>query len=376
MKKTYKIAYVLSDLKRVGPSNQTLNIINNSKYKNDSVVITLFEEPSDSMINEYYEKKINVITLKLDRMRFIINGKKKLTKLLKDYQIKIIHSYGIKADTISQKASKLLRIKHIITLRNYPKEDIITRMNKIKGIIALKTHLKTLRNCEYVVCCSKSIYKKMSNDFPDKTFAYIQNGVDLDKYNLVDLKEKKKFRSDKNLDRYNNIFISTGSLIKRKRIDELIDIFIGLESKNDCLLILGTGDLEKKLKNEYKYNNIIFLGKCNNVIEYLHCSDFFISSSESEGLPNSVIEAVACGIPVILSDIDQHIEIFDELGNIGIKYTLGNPDECVNKIKNINKTDYEKFKDNCKKINNSVFTMKEMSSRYVKYYEKIGDLND
>ena len=51
--KKYKIAYVLSDLKMVGPTNQTFNIINNSKYKNECVVITLFDEPNDTMIEKY-----------------------------------------------------------------------------------------------------------------------------------------------------------------------------------------------------------------------------------------------------------------------------------------------------------------------------------
>ena len=97
-----------------------------------------------------------------------------------------------------------------------------------------------------------------------------------------------------------------------------------------------------------------------------------ISSSESEGLPNAVIESIACNTPVILSDIDQHKEIFNEIGDVGIYYKLGNVEDCVEKIKKIDKEKYLYYKENCNNIHNSVFTMKNMSQKYVEYYEKVG----
>lgn len=372
MESKYKIAYVLSDLKRVGPSNQTLNIIDNSKYKNNSIVITLFDEPQDTMIDEYLEKNINVISLKLNRTGFLLNGEKKLSNLLNKYQVKLIHSYGIKADNISQKVANKLNIIHIITLRNYPKEDILTRMNFIKGRIALFEHLRVLLNCNNVICCSKTICEKMQKDYPMQKFSYIQNGVDIKKYRNMSESEITKLKEKNNLSKYNRIFVSIGSFIKRKRIDETINIFLNLHTKNDCILLLGSGELEEEIKSKYKAENIIFLGKCNNVADYLNCADYLISSSESEGLPNAVIESIACNTPVILSDIDQHKEIFNEIGDVGIYYKLGNVEDCAEKIKKIDKEKYLYYKENCNNIHNSVFTMKNMSQKYVEYYEKVG----
>ena len=372
MESKYKIAYVLSDLKRVGPSNQTLNIIDNSKYKNNSIVITLFDEPKDTMIDEYIEKNINVISLKLNRTGFLLNGEKKLSNLLNKYQVKLIHSYGIKADNISQKVANKLNIIHIITLRNYPKEDILTRMNFIKGRIALFEHLRVLLNCNNVICCSKTICEKMQKDYPMQKFSYIQNGVDIKKYRNMSESEITKLKEKNDLSKYNRIFVSIGSFIKRKRIDETINIFLNLHTKNDCILLLGSGELDEEIKSKYKAENIIFLGKCNNVADYLNCADYLISSSESEGLPNAVIESIACNTPVILSDIDQHKEIFNEIGDVGIYYKLGNVEDCVEKIKKIDKEKYLYYKENCNNIHNSVFTMKNMSQKYVEYYEKVG----
>lgn len=361
-----RIAYVVSDLKRVGPSNQTLNIIKNSKYKDNSIVITLFsEEKNNSMIDDYKTNNINIICLDLNRITFILTGQSKLIKFLKEKNINIVHSYGVKPDCICEKVCKKTNIIHIITLRNYPKEDILTRMNFVKGKIALHNHLKALLSCDNVICCSKTIYEKMSKDHPKKNFSYIQNGVDIGKYKKVDSQFKKELRKKYNFDDNKIIYISTGSFIPRKRIEETITGF--LASKSDgILLLLGDGILYNELKDKYNENNIIFYGKSAHVEELLQLSDYFISSSESEGLPNGVIEAIACGLPVILSNIPQHLEILDELKNAGISYKLGDTNELANIIHN-KKNLIMKFD-----IKNSPFIMSNMSLKYVNYYTKVG----
>lgn len=362
-----KIAYVVSDLKRVGPTNQTLNIIKNSKYKESSIVITLFkEDKNDTMISEYKKNGIKIECLNLNRVTFLFSGKKKLLKELKKYKIDIVHSYGVKPDCLCNKICSSNKISHIITLRNYPKEDILTRMNFFKGIIALHYHLNALLKCKNVVCCSKTICEKMKNDYPQKNWYYIQNGIDIEKFRKIDKNEKEKLREKYNFDKDRIIFISTGSFIPRKRIEETILGFIKSES-NGILLLLGEGFLLNELKEKYSfYKNIIFYGKVPQIEKFLQLSDFFVSSSESEGLPNGVIEALATSLPVVLSDIPQHKEILDQIKDAGITYKLGNIDEMSKAINNI-----YIYKNNNINVRNSPFTMYNMSKKYIDFYEKI-----
>ncbi len=106
-----------------------------------------------------------------------------------------------------------------------------------------------------------------------------------------------------------NLFriISTGSLIKTKRMDLLIDAFYKAFSKNINihLYIFGDGvekiSLERKIKEYNLEDNIRLMGlQTRNVIaEYLQNSDCFVLASQSETFGVAYIEALAVGVPVI-----------------------------------------------------------------------------
>lgn len=102
------------------------------------------------------------------------------------------------------------------------------------------------------------------------------------------------------------VFSTIGRLCQVKSQNKLIRAFVYLLNNYDvdtCLIIIGGGDLEQKLKSmaaESKHaDKIIIVGNQSNPYKILNNSDVYVCSSLSEGFPNGILEAMACGLPVV-----------------------------------------------------------------------------
>lgn len=359
------ILYLSADLRNVGPTRQTLNIIKYSGVKESCVVLTMFAEPQETLIDLYQNEGVKVESLRLNRKLFILNAVKKISAFCVNNHIEVIHSNGVKPDIIAYFVAKKNGIKHIITLRNFPMEDLSGRMNPRFGKIIAFIHLYALKRCKYLVACSKTIANKMEKAYGVSIHA-IQNGVDTEKFQIQKSVSRNDLYSRLRLDDSTKIFICTNSFISRKHNDEIADAFIRANLQNAALVFLGDGPLLSDVKGKFKeHSNILFMGKQKNVAAYLQNADFFVSASDSEGLPNAVIESLACGCPVILSDIPQHKEILDAVPNCGLLYPLHDGmalKACLAQCLS------NRFEDTSASIFRSPFTMKKMGESYRKYY--------
>ena len=135
--------------------------------------------------------------------------------------------------------------------------------------------------------------------------------------------------------------------------------------------MLGGGDLLEVYKGEYgNRSNIDFRGSVNNVNYYLKAGDAYVSTSKSEGLPNGVLEAMASGLPVILSDIEQHLEIYNIDKRIGFVYHQGNAEELGIKMNDIISSAEEMGKV-AYQIAHQYFSAVGMSKQYQELYKQI-----
>ncbi len=130
------------------------------------------------------------------------------------------------------------------------------------------------------------------------------------------------------------------SLVNReKNITGIIDIIGELVTKkiNVKLTIIGSNEKEKKvydqLINEKKLNKFIdFVGykTPKEITEYMKISDLFLLFSNFEGMPNVILESLACGLPVISTDVGKVREMINS--NMGIVLKDNTIEECVNFI--------------------------------------------
>lgn len=366
-----KVLYIVSTLRRCGPTRQLHNLV---KYLHrerlSPSILTLSPEPKDSMLPQFQELGIPICSLGLSRIKGVVFGPKAAKRYIADHKAEIIHSQGIRADMFSARYFK--GTKRVATLRNYPYQDYIMKFGKLRGVYMAHKHLRALRQIDYPVVCSQSNFKLLRNKHGLK-FEVIQNGVDGVFAADSSIAHKSNMRKKLGLSVDGRIFVSVGALIARKDPITLIKAFLrsGVH-KNDSLIMIGDGRLRAKCERIAGGNPYIrFTGQVSNVHEYLQAANFFISAAFSEGLPNAVLEALSIGLPVCLSDIGPHSEILNFDRKAGIIATVDNTSALANGINELIEMDYESMSKAAIGIVHNHLSAQKMAEKYQDMYEKL-----
>lgn len=161
----------------------------------------------------------------------------------------------------------------------------------------------------------------------DKRTKILYNGIDTSKLNQVKqngIPLEKNLRLKYNLKKKDKILIHIGRMTEAKNHLQLIDIFQTYVSSNQnaYLFLIGKkdeeiyGQIKLKLKKYSLQEKVHFLGVQSNVYIFLKQADCMIYPSTREGLPGAVLEAVASGTPVVLSDIKPHKELAEHIPSL------------------------------------------------------------
>ena len=169
------------------------------------------------------------------------------------------------------------------------------------------------------------------------------------------------------------VFVYSGQFIERKNQRFLVEVFNEeFNGENVYLMLLGDGPDYQPLKQEFGVKNIIFCGDVSDVGYYLKACDAYVSTSKSEGMPNGVLEAMATGLPVVLSDIVQHKEIFSVNDGCGFLYEQENKPDLRKKMRKITQTaDIKKLADAAFNTAHDNFNALKMSKQYQEIYLKL-----
>ncbi|MGY3724763.1 Glycosyltransferase involved in cell wall bisynthesis [Granulicatella balaenopterae] len=370
--KKYKIVYVITNCKKTGPMNQTLNIIKNlDKEMFEPVLVTLFEENfNDSMKDKYKQYCKETYCLKTNKLGAVMTGKRRLKKLFSEIKPDLIIGLGMPPYNL---CSKYKDAKKLVTLRNYCYEDYPSKYGKYIGrMLAYKDmHIikNNLKQGNPFVTCSKSL-SDIHREKEGIEIPFIRNGVDMTKYTRGKESEKKELKRKLNIPENKKVITYSGILFDRKNQEELIQGVINSQYKEDViLLLLGDGidksDLEKKYK---KHTNIVFAGNVSNVEEYLQVTDLYATTSKSEGMPNGVLEAMAAGVALLMSDIPQHQEVYDLDHRMGAVYKLGDIKDLTEKIDWIYNQDLNSMGEYSYLTVTNNLTAVIMSKNYQKFY--------
>lgn len=140
-------------------------------------------------------------------------------------------------------------------------------------------------------------------------------GIDLTKFPPITREERTAARSVYNLAETDIAYVYAAEFSKRKNQSFLIQAFAE-SCKNDShlkLFLAGEGTMLNSCKNLTRRlgisDQVFFPGYINNIRDLYAACDVCVSTSLCEGLPFNVLEAMACGLPVIASNIKGHREL-------------------------------------------------------------------
>jgi glycosyltransferase involved in cell wall biosynthesis len=263
----------------------------------------------------------------------------------------------------------------VILKKIYKKPLILTTRGAavnlaIKNKLTKRVLLFIFKNCDYITPNNEA-HTKLIRDLGLKKVKTIPNGIDTKKFKPRD---KNKIREKLNLPKNKKIILFVGWLIERKGLKYLLE---AIKDLNIILLIIGTGILEKQHKEQVKELNIqqkvIFMGPKppEKIPEYMNVSDIYILPSLSEGRPNTVIEAMASGIPVIATAVDGTKAILKDYGLSIEPKSPKQIKEAIIKILN-NKQFAKKLSANgLRYIKENKLSWEKCTEEYIKIYKEV-----
>lgn len=358
-----KIVFFINSLDGGGAERVVSTLLNNLVEKYECHLILMENKISydlDSRVdiiclNESLKQNGIVKLLRLPVMAY------KLNKIVKKYGFTKVLSFLHRANYVNILAKYFSNHKAIISERiassSLYKDNSIT--SKISNILINKLYNKA----DLIISVSKAIVEDLKINYKIKSEQIVI-------YNPYDIEKIRKLSSENinvDIDK-NKSIITVGSLSKRKNHQILINAFSKIEKKNDIkLYILGKGEEEDSLKNLVKEleleDKVIFLGFDNNPYKYLSKCGIFIMSSNSEGFPNVLVEAMICGCSVISTDcLSGPREILAPISDI--KFQLSNEIEYAEYGLLTSINDQEKIKE-------SLDLLLENNSLKIKYISKM-----
>jgi len=286
-----------------------ISSINPRKY--ETIIIYLMKNSeSPNFFEEEGYRVFYISRKKFFRLPNLL-GIWKLLRVLKHQKVDILHSHGHKATIYGTIAAKLAGI-HIVLSHVPGLNRSKRRRRKFMNWIVLRWVNKILTTGEAV---RKDVLRNNPVVRPEQVIP-IGNSIDYDRFSQVHItKQQAKENLAIKTDAF--VFGTVGRLVPTKGYNYLIEAFTQVKQHlpSALLVFVGSGRLHNQLKEQAAESgfaeDIIFLGRRDDVPQLMRAMDVFVLSSVAEGMPRAMLEAMAAGVPCIATNVGGVAEILE-----------------------------------------------------------------
>lgn len=222
------------------------------------------------------------------KINILLNRYNELKKIIESYKPELIIHFWLQSAYMCAFMKKKIAMQTIYCERGDPSDK------EYKGILGIIRKI-ALRRIKALVFQSKGARDYFNNNIRKKS-CIIHNPVFINptEWKIPDVREKK--------------IVTVGRLHEQKNQKLFIDAIalLPLDKQNYTVEIYGDGELKESLQNQINKlklsDRVHLMGTYPNIYEKIHNASVFVLSSDYEGLPNALLEAMALGIPCISTD--------------------------------------------------------------------------
>lgn len=314
---TKKILHIITGLNGGGAETVLYRLCKNDTRNKHTVISMMDEGKYGPLLREI---GIDVYTLNMRAGRVSFSGLIKLYRLIKEIAPDVVQTWMYHADLIGGVIAHLAGVKKIFwNIRHTTLEKGISK--KSTFIIAkLCAKLSKIIPYKIVCCATKALEVHANLGYQQDKLIVISNGYELEKFS-PDLTSAEAFRDELGcgnkiilgmVGRYDplkdhNNLLKALSLVE-KQTSNFVCVLVGRDLASDNINLMN--EINRLELSKY----ILLLGQRNDIPQVMNGLDLHILSSMSEGFPNVLAEAMACGTPCITTNVGDAAVIVGDTG--------------------------------------------------------------
>ena len=288
-------------------------------------------------VTRVFMSKESILSYAISALRFFF----KLLGMLMKTDVIHIHGFS-KRNTIVIAVSRIFNKKVILKMTSYGQDDPSSVKKRFPFIF-----WQIFKCCHAYIGLSPAFAVSYQRaNLPEEKYNFIPNGVDLDRYFPASKIEKIGLRQKYGFSEDDVILLFVGHFSPEKRPMLLYRAWVRLWEQNICakLILIGLtknhfevdNEIVETIKQDAVKRGILpfisFVERTTHVDDYMRITDVFVLPSMREGLPNALLEAMACAIPCIVTNLPGVTDWLVDDGRTGVLFQSEEPSDLAEKI--------------------------------------------